>query len=63
MIFPRMYDQDHASAYESWLGGVEGKEVPYERFGVADEFIFVDGRMIKRRSVIKMLEKIEEKQD
>ena len=33
MIFPRMYDQDHASAYESWLGGVEGKEVPYDRCG------------------------------
>ena len=31
--------------------------------GDPDEFIFVDGRMIKRRSVIKMLEKIEEKQD
>ncbi len=29
MIFPRMYDPDHRSGYESWLGGVKGREVPY----------------------------------
>ena len=30
MLFPRMWDADHASAYESWMGGVEGKQVPYD---------------------------------
>jgi hypothetical protein len=27
MLFPRMYDNAHASQYESWLGGVSGHEV------------------------------------
>ena len=31
MVFPRMYSSDHAQAYESWLGGVTGTEVPYDR--------------------------------
>ena len=33
MLFPRMYDQAHAQAYESWMGGVNGTEVPYDRCG------------------------------
>ena len=33
MLFPRMYDAGHASAYESWMGGVSGSEVPYDRCG------------------------------
>ena len=28
-----MYSSDHAQAYESWLGGVTGTEVPYDRCG------------------------------
>ena len=28
-----MYSPDHASAYENWLGGVDGTEVPYDRCG------------------------------
>ena len=33
MLFPRMYDAGHAAAYESWMGGVEGSQVPYDRCG------------------------------
>ena len=33
MLFPRMYSSAHANAYESWMGGVDGKEVPYDRCG------------------------------
>lgn len=33
MLFPRMYSDAHAGAYESWLGGVEGKQVPYDQCG------------------------------
>ena len=33
MLFPRMYSPDHAQAYESWLGGVDGTDVPYDRCG------------------------------
>ena len=33
MLFPRMYDSGHTSAYESWMGGVDGTEVPYDRCG------------------------------
>ena len=33
MVFPRMYSSDHAKAYESWMGGVSGYEVPYDRCG------------------------------
>ena len=33
MIFPRMYDAAHAQAYEDWMGGVDGTEVPYDRCG------------------------------
>lgn len=33
MVFPRMYSADHTKAYESWLGGVSGYEVPYDRCG------------------------------
>ena len=29
MLFPRMHSADHRNAYESWMGGVEGREVPY----------------------------------
>ena len=35
MVFPRMYSSAHAKAYESWLGGVDGYEVPYDRCGEA----------------------------
>ena len=33
MLFPRMHSSAHAQAYESWLGGVQGNEVPYDRCG------------------------------
>ena len=33
MLFPRMYSSAHASAYEDWMGGVEGSQVPYDRCG------------------------------
>ncbi len=33
MFFPRMYSSAHASQYESWLGGVKGYQVPYDRCG------------------------------
>ncbi len=33
MLFPRMHSAAHAQAYESWLGGVDGREVPYDRCG------------------------------
>lgn len=33
MLFPRMYSSTHTNAYESWMGGVEGTEVPYDRCG------------------------------
>ncbi len=33
MLFPRMYSSKHASSYESWLGGVEGRTVDYDRCG------------------------------
>ena len=33
MLFPRMYDQAHAQAYEDWMGGVDGTNVSYDRCG------------------------------
>jgi hypothetical protein len=33
MFFPRMYSDAHAQAYEDWLGGVEGTQVPYDQCG------------------------------
>ncbi|MBR7051880.1 MAG: DUF2723 domain-containing protein, partial [Bacteroidaceae bacterium] len=33
MLFPRMYSDRHAQAYEDWLGGVKGYEVPFDRCG------------------------------
>ncbi len=33
MLFPRMHSSDHAGAYENWMGGVEGTQVPYDRCG------------------------------
>ena len=33
MLFPRMYSSAHTNAYESWMGGVDGTEVPYDRCG------------------------------
>ena len=33
MLFPRMHSSAHAQAYENWLGGVEGTNVPYDRCG------------------------------
>ena len=33
MLFPRMYSDTHAGAYESWMGGVDGTQVPYDRCG------------------------------
>ena len=33
MLFPRMYDVGHTQDYESWMGGVSGSEVPYDRCG------------------------------
>ncbi len=35
MLFPRMHDAGHARDYESWMGGVDGTEVPYDRCGEA----------------------------
>ena len=33
MLFPRMYSSAHAQAYEDWMDGVDGTEVPYDRCG------------------------------
>ena len=33
MLFPRMHSSAHAGAYENWMGGVEGNQVPYDRCG------------------------------
>ncbi|MCF0198669.1 MAG: DUF2723 domain-containing protein [Bacteroidaceae bacterium] len=33
MFFPRMYSDRHRQAYEDWMGGVEGRQVPYEYNG------------------------------
>ncbi len=35
MVFPRMYSAlpEHARAYEDWLGGVSGTEVPFDQCG------------------------------
>ena len=33
MLFPRMYSSAHSGAYESWMGGVDGYDVPYDRCG------------------------------
>ncbi len=33
VIFPRMHSSDHAGAYESWMGGVEGTVKQYDRCG------------------------------
>ena len=35
MLFPRMHDAKHTADYESWMNGVEGTEVPYDRCGEA----------------------------
>ena len=33
MLFPRMYSEHHASAYESWMGGIKGHKVTFDRCG------------------------------
>ena len=33
MFFPRMYSEAHTEAYENWLGGVDGRQVPYDQCG------------------------------
>ena len=33
MLFPRMYSDAHAQAYEDWLGGIQGVQVPYDQCG------------------------------
>ena len=35
MLFPRMYSDrpEHIQAYESWLGGVKGTQIPFDRCG------------------------------
>ena len=33
MFFPRMHSSAHARAYENWMGGIEGNQVPYDRCG------------------------------
>ena len=33
MLFPRMYSEAHAQQYESWVGGIKGKQVPYDQCG------------------------------
>ena len=31
MVFPRIWDENHANDYESWLGGVKGRMVNYDK--------------------------------
>ena len=33
MLFPRMYSSAHSQAYESWMGGVDGREEQFDRCG------------------------------
>jgi len=33
MLFPRMYSSSHRDAYESWMGGVSGREEIYDQCG------------------------------
>ena len=33
MLFPRMYDSGKTGEYENWMGGVEGRQVPFDRCG------------------------------
>lgn len=33
MLFPRMYSDRHAQAYEDWMGGVKGTQIPFDRCG------------------------------
>jgi len=33
MLFPRMYSSAHKQAYEQWMGGVDGRTVPFDRCG------------------------------
>ena len=33
MLFPRMYSELHSQYYEDWLGGIEGRTVPYDQCG------------------------------
>lgn len=33
MLFPRMYEERMAAAYESIMGGVDGTQVPYDQYG------------------------------
>ncbi len=33
MLFPRMYEPKYTQAYEDWMGGVDGTDVPYDRCG------------------------------
>ena len=33
MLFPRMHEAKYTKAYEQWMGGVDGTEVPYDRCG------------------------------
>ena len=33
MLFPRMYSGSHTQAYEEWMGGIEGYQIPFEQNG------------------------------
>ncbi len=33
MLFPRIWDSAHAGSYESWMGGIDGTTVNYDRCG------------------------------
>ncbi len=33
MLFPRIWDSSHAQSYESWMGGIDGTMIPYDRCG------------------------------
>ena len=33
MLFPRMYSSAHTAQYESWMGGVDGREEDFDRCG------------------------------
>ncbi len=33
ILFPRMYDEHYAQEYEDWVGGIKGRQVPYDQCG------------------------------
>jgi hypothetical protein len=45
MLFPRIYSEDHAAAYESWLGGVTTHSVEYKIPGRESRTIDIPGQV------------------